>query len=45
MSEELHRDPQSMTYIGSRSSRYAEALDIAPAWTSEVMADADLVAL
>lgn len=34
-----------MAYIASRSSRYPDALDIAPDWTSEVLADADLVAL
>lgn len=34
-----------MDYIGSRSSRYADAMDIESDWTREVMADIDMVAL
>jgi hypothetical protein len=36
---------EDAAYIRSRSSRYAGALDIEPAWTVEVMADARLVEL
>ncbi|MGC5585933.1 hypothetical protein ACPYOC_16460 [Ornithinimicrobium sp. W1665] len=45
MSAELHWDVESMDYISSRSSRYADALDIDPDWTRELLADADMVAL
>lgn len=34
-----------MDYIGSRSSRYTDAIDIASDWTQEVLADIDMVAL
>lgn len=34
-----------MDYIGSRSSRYTDAMDIASDWTREVLADIDMVAL
>lgn len=34
-----------MDYIGSRSSRYVDALDMHPDWTQEVLADVDMVAL
>jgi hypothetical protein len=41
----LHWADEDAAYIRSRSSRYAGALDIEPAWTVEVMADARLVEL
>lgn len=34
-----------MDYIGSRSSRYTDAMDIASDWTREVLADIDMAAL
>lgn len=34
-----------MDYIGSRSSRYTDAMDIASDWTREVLADIDWVSL
>lgn len=34
-----------MDYIGSRSSRYVDALDMHPDWTQEVLAGVDMVAL
>ena len=41
----LYWADEDAAYIRSRSSRYAGALDIEPAWTVEVMADARLVEL
>ena len=41
----LHWADEDAAYIRSRSSRYPGALDIEPAWTVEVMADARLVEL
>lgn len=40
--EEIAWAPEDAAYIRSRSSRYPGALDIDPAWTAEVMTDADL---
>lgn len=34
-----------MAYIGSRSSRYADAMDIESDWTREALTDIDMVAL
>ena len=42
MSEELIWDDESATYIRLRQNRYPGAIGIQPAWTQEVMADADL---
>lgn len=36
---------EDAAYIRNRSSRYAGALDVEPAWTEEVMADEHLVEL
>lgn len=41
----LSWDPESVAYIASRSRRYPGALDIAPGWTREALADLDMVAL
>lgn len=41
----LHWADEDAAYIRSRSSRYAGALDIEPAWTVKVMVDAQLVEL
>jgi hypothetical protein len=41
----LHWADEDAAYIRPRSSRYAGALDIEPAWTVEVMADVRLVEL
>ena len=45
MSEELIWDDESATYIRLRQNRDPGAIGIQPAWTQEVMADADLAAL
>ncbi len=44
VSDELNWDAESQAYIRSRSSRYQDGLDIEPAWTLEVLGDADMVA-
>jgi hypothetical protein len=41
----LQWDGDDATYIASRSSRYAGALDIDVAWTEELLADERLVVL
>ena len=45
MYAELHWDVESIAYIGSRSTRYANATDIDPDWTREVLIDVDMMAL
>lgn len=45
MYAELHWDVESIAYIGSRSRRYANATDIDPDWTREVLIDVDMMAL
>ena len=45
MDEEIQWDPDAIDYIRSRGERYPAAEGIEPAWTQEVMADVDLLAL
>lgn len=45
VSEQLLWDDDSAAYIGSRSSRYPDAMDIHITWTQEVMTDPEMVAL
>ena len=45
MNEGLSWDHESSEYIASRSGRYPDAVDIDIAWTQEVLADVDMVAL
>ncbi len=45
MGEEIKWDPDALAYILSRGDRYPDGVGIEPAWTQEVMADVDLLAL
>ena len=45
VNEGLSWDHESSEYIASRSGRYPDAVDIDIAWTQEVLADVDMVAL
>lgn len=43
--EIIHWDSDAVAYIRSRGDRYPDGVGIEPAWTQEVMADVDLLAL
>ncbi len=43
--EEIQWDPEAIDDIRSRGNRYTDGVGIEPAWTEEVMADVDLLAL